>query len=171
MGETQGTMKAVFASVLSLLIIGVLFVALSPDDVSQSTSVAGVAGTELQDLVEFLPPGKDAGGHISGMGKCSSSQVSKLKRGIDQAAPFIRKAIDNRDTAAWTKWFGAATSQQSNADVQARAAPIKSAPTTVKAARWHSCRATRTRAQTRSISTIRSNSVPLHSQPLMCSLV
>merc|ERR1711865_1077519 len=120
MGETQGTMKAVFASVLSLLIIGVLFVALSPDDVSQSTSVAGVAATELQDLVEFLPKGKDAGGHISGMGKCSSSQVSKLKRGIDQAAPFIKKAIDNRDTAAWTKWFGAATSQQTNADVQTR---------------------------------------------------
>merc|ERR1712166_1060493 len=151
-----------------------------------------VAEIQLQDQVEFLPKGKDSGGHISGMGKCSSSQVSKLKRGIADAAPFIKKAVDNRDNAAWTKWFGAATSQQSNADVQtrlndgykqvtsndweprccaARAAPIKSAPTTVKATRWHSCRATLTRAQTRSTSTSRSNSVPLHSQPLMCSLV
>jgi hypothetical protein len=50
----KDTMKAVFASVLSLLIIGVLFVALSPNDVSQSTSVAGVAGTELQDLVNLF---------------------------------------------------------------------------------------------------------------------
>merc|ERR1712195_376991 len=70
------------------------------------------------DPVEFT--NNDAGGHISGMGKCSSSQLSKLQRGIDQAAPFIKKAIDNRDTAAWTKWFGAATSQQTNADVQTR---------------------------------------------------
>jgi hypothetical protein len=52
--KASGTMKAVFASVLSLLIIGVLFVALSPNDVSQSTSVAGVAGTELQDLVNLF---------------------------------------------------------------------------------------------------------------------
>merc|ERR1711865_1251163 len=69
------------------------------------------------DPVEFK--NANARGHISGMGKCSSSQVSKLKRGIADAAPFIKKAIDNRDTAAWTKWFGAGSSQ-SNAKVQTR---------------------------------------------------
>jgi hypothetical protein len=75
---------------------------------------------ECANQVEFLPKGKNSGDHISGMGKCSSSQLSKLKRSIADAAPFIKKAVDNRDNAAWTKWFGAATSQQTDADVQTR---------------------------------------------------
>jgi len=115
----------------ALLVIGVVFVALSSDTTNVNSSVSStnqlpsgtnqqlMASTELfRNNVEYIQA--RSAGHISGMGKCSASQTRKINDGIAAAAPYIQKAIEDPNMEYFTKWFGASSSRQPDSDVFGR---------------------------------------------------
>jgi len=122
--------SVVSAFAATLLVAGVVFVALSSDANNTQTSVSShelptgkplqvMASTELfRDKVEYVKG--MAGGHIDGMGKCSTSQARKINDGIAAAAPYIKKAINDPNSEFFTKWFGTASSRQPDSDVFGR---------------------------------------------------
>merc|ERR1712028_295633 len=133
MGPTSKMSSTTFISAFAaaLLVIGVVFVALSSDTTNVNSSVSStnqlptgtnqqlMASTELfRNNVEYVQA--RSAGHISGMGKCSASQTRKINDGIAAAAPYIQKAIEDPNMEYFTKWFGASSSRQPDSDVFGR---------------------------------------------------
>merc|ERR1711865_1138339 len=58
--------------------------------------------------------------HTAGSGQCNKPQLDKIARSIKAAAPKIQYAIDNRNDALWTKWFGQPTSENPDYKVDDR---------------------------------------------------
>jgi len=126
----MSTTSIISAFAATMLVVGVVFVALSSDAHTQTAVSSNqelptgkpfqqMASTELfRDTVEYV--NKRSNGHISGMGKCSAAQTRKINDGIAQAAPYIRKAIQDPNSEYFTKWFGTASSRQPDSDVYGR---------------------------------------------------
>jgi len=129
--KKMSTTTFISAFAAALLVIGVVFVALSSDTTNVNSSVSStnqlptgtnqqlMASTELfRNNVEYVQA--RSAGHISGMGKCSASQTRKINDGIAAAAPYIQKAIEDPNMEYFTKWFGASSSRQPDSDVFGR---------------------------------------------------
>jgi len=76
-------------------------------------SDAGILGAVSREMVGL-------GKHTAGSGQCNKPQLSKIDRSIKAAAPKIQYAIDNKNAALWTKWFGQPTSENPDYKVDDR---------------------------------------------------
>merc|ERR1711865_1008404 len=112
-----------------LLLSATVFVALSDKDHSTTDIGSPSATTDLHvDKVkdaEADGPSEAARfdsfwDHTAGSGQCDKPQLDKIARSIKAAAPKIQYAIDNRNDALWTKWFGQPTSENPDYKVDDR---------------------------------------------------
>jgi len=98
-------------------------VALSDKDHSTTDIGSPSATTDLH--VEVKDAEADGKGdsyweHTAGSDQCDKPQLDKIARSIKAAAPKIQYAIDNRNDALWTKWFGQPTSENPDYKVDDR---------------------------------------------------
>jgi len=107
-----------------LVLSATVYVALSDKDHSTTDISSPSATTDLHvDKVKDA----EADGvvdsywkHTAGSGQCNKPQLSKIDRSIKAAAPKIHYAIDNKNAALWTKWFGQPTSENPDYKVDDR---------------------------------------------------
>merc|ERR1711865_778892 len=132
MGSSANNMTkatAIVGVTCFLLLSATVFVALSDKDHSTTDIGSPSATTDLHvDKVkdaEADGPSEAARfdsfwDHTAGSGQCDKPQLDKIARSIKAAAPKIQYAIDNRNDALWTKWFGQPTSENPDYKVDDR---------------------------------------------------
>jgi len=114
-----------------LVLSATVFVALSDKDHSTTDIGSPSATTDLH--VDKVKDAEADGNHVgdrfgfdfhvhhtAGSGQCNKPQLDKIARSIKAAAPKIQHAIDNRNDALWTKWFGQPTSENPDYKVDDR---------------------------------------------------
>jgi len=107
-----------------LVLSATVYVALSDKDHSTTDISSPSATTDLHvDKVKDAEAGAASffWKHTAGSAEqCNKAQLSKIDRSIKAAAPKIQYAIDNKNAALWTKWFGQPTSENPDYKVDDR---------------------------------------------------
>eukprot|EP00656_Telonema_subtile_P013980 TRINITY_DN1710_c0_g1_i1.p1 TRINITY_DN1710_c0_g1~~TRINITY_DN1710_c0_g1_i1.p1 ORF type:complete len:413 (+),score=111.84 TRINITY_DN1710_c0_g1_i1:86-1324(+) len=119
------TFKAQVAAVAgTVLIVGAVFVALSGQTASSSAGDtmldASSSGTTMLDLKPIEFTNANPSGHVTGANKCSASQLSAIKKGVEAAKPNIKRALETTNSALFTKWFGKAPAGEPDSEVHTR---------------------------------------------------
>merc|ERR1712086_57123 len=119
MGSSANNMTkatAIIGVTCFLVLSATVYVALSDKDHSTTDIGSPSATTDLHVEVkdaeaDGLHVGDSFFKHTAGSGQCDKPQLDKIDRSIKAAAPKIQYAIDNKNDALWTKWFGQPTSE------------------------------------------------------------
>merc|ERR1712086_60412 len=127
MGSSANNMTkatAIIGVTCFLVLSATIYVALSDKDHSTIDIGSPSATTDLHvDKVkdaEADGTGDSYWEHTAGSGQCNKPQLGKIDRSIKAAAPKIQYAIDNKNDALWTKWFGQPTSENPDSKVDDR---------------------------------------------------
>merc|ERR1712086_270906 len=127
MGSSANNMTkatAIVGVTCFLVLSATIYVALSDKDHSTIDIGSPSATTDLHvDKVkdaEADGTGDSYWKHTAGSGQCNKPQLGKIDQSIKAAAPKIQYAIDNKNDALWTKWFGQPTSENPDYKVDDR---------------------------------------------------